>query len=49
MPISFVQPRPQGAFPWLWRWGKEKRPGHEVEFCTQRDFWDNENTPDRRS
>ena len=46
VPNSFVQPRPQGAFPWLWRWGREKRPGHEVEFCTKRDFRDNENTPD---
>ena len=30
------QPRPQGAFPWLWRWGptsnaREQRPGDEVE------------------
>ena len=27
-PTVIVQPRPQGAFPWLWRW--EKRPGDEV-------------------
>ena len=28
-----MQPRPQGAFPWLCRWdskGREKRPGDEV-------------------
>ena len=31
-----LQPRPQVAFPWLWRWGgttykaREKRPGNEV-------------------
>ena len=28
-----MQPRPQGAFPWLWRWdskAREKRPGDEV-------------------
>ena len=26
------QPRPQGAFPWLWgRKAREKRPGDEVE------------------
>ena len=23
------QPRPQGAFPWLWRWGR-KRPWHPL-------------------
>ena len=37
----FPQPRPQGAFPWLWRWGGksaqgkapgEKRPGNEIVF-----------------
>ena len=28
------QPRPQGAFPWLW--GREKRPGDEVAFSTYR-------------
>ena len=28
--IPSVQPRPQGAFPWLRRWGREKRPGDEV-------------------
>ena len=27
-PTVIVQPRPQGAFPWLWRW--EKRPEDEV-------------------
>ena len=28
-----MQPRAQGAFPWLSRWAgaREKRPGHEVE------------------
>ena len=46
VPNSFVQPRPQGHSPRLWRWGREKSPGHEVEFCTQRDLRDNENTPD---
>ena len=30
-----IQPRPQGAFPWLWRWGptskaREKHPENEV-------------------
>ena len=31
-PFANVQPRPQGAFRWLWRWAKarEKRPGDEV-------------------
>ena len=24
------QLRPQGAFSWLWRWAREKRPGDEV-------------------
>ena len=32
--VGPAQPRPQGAFPWLWRWGafkaREKRPGDEV-------------------
>ena len=29
--LLIEQPRPQGAFPWLWRWGaREKRPGDEV-------------------
>ena len=35
--IGALQPRPQGAFPWLWRWGHRQsheplpcRPGHEV-------------------
>ena len=39
---SFFQPRPQGAFPWLW----EKRPGDEVVFllgicgqCRQAEKW----------
>ena len=28
-----MKPRPQGAFPWLWRWdskAREKSPGNEV-------------------
>ena len=28
-----IQPHPQGAFLWLWKWGatsREKRPGGEV-------------------
>ena len=34
--LNVLQPRPQGAFPWLWRWGptskaREERPGDEVE------------------
>ena len=35
------QPRPRGAFPWLWRWcrptskAKDKRPGDEVEVSPQ--------------
>ena len=29
--LLIEQPRPQGAFAWLWRWGaREKRPGDEV-------------------
>ena len=29
--LLIEQPSPQGAFPWLWRWGaREKRPGDEV-------------------
>ena len=32
--VGRAQPRPQGAFPWLWRWGtfkaREKGPGDEV-------------------
>ena len=33
--LLFVQPRPQGAVPWHWRWvptskAREKRPGDEV-------------------
>ena len=29
---SKMQPRPQGAFPWLWRWGAPPaKPGDEVE------------------
>ena len=47
------QPRPQGAFPWLWRWGgksptskaREKRLGDEVDYAralTNREcFWAN--------
>ena len=31
--LIYLQPRPQGAFPWLCRWrptSREKRPGDEV-------------------
>ena len=31
-----LQPRPQGALFWLWRW-REKRPGDEVEKTTKSD------------
>ena len=25
--VPYFQPRPQGAFPWLWRWGPPPKPG----------------------
>ena len=31
LPLALSQPRPQGAFPWLWGpKAREKRPGDEV-------------------
>ena len=30
------QPRPQGAFPWLWGKAREKRPGDEVTITRAR-------------
>ena len=28
--LLIEQPRPQGAFAWLWRWGAREKPGDEV-------------------
>ena len=41
---NFGQPRPQGAFPWLWSRrptskAREKRPGDEVEFWQDSFLW----------